>query len=303
MNTLYYTRPFAPVHIGIRLCFCGKPTVEDHDFCFCSPQCARADAMRALGEDDCHYRQVMRGAYANSGAPEPAIYRHKSENQLRNASIARRVPGMSQGLRHPPKPTHEKTLPTLEEATSSRDRRVHDTRRPFESRNEGVGLIAAEPSAPPQRTLKRSLPSRAGLSNGVRGSVLAMFRNKNQQTAPLNVKKKAPVINRESSVTAAVLRDMEEENEEEAALWKLLNSTEDRSPTAYPQARPITATRRSGGIRRSASFAGWNDQIENRKPFEKDRGSVMQSVFQLRKMWQETPDPMPNFDEESDEEY
>ncbi|KAG0708462.1 hypothetical protein DFH29DRAFT_482340 [Suillus ampliporus] len=318
MNPHMFPGTFAPVYIGVKSCFCGSPTVEDHEFCFCSPECARADAMRALGEDDCHYRKVMR-AYTNSGTSEPAISRHKSENQLRSVSIVKRPPGMSQGLRHPPRPTHEKTLPTLEEVTSSilaREGRyeggavvsgpsVHDTRRPFEDRNESVGPIAAEPSPPPQRTLKRSLPSKAGLSKGIRRSVFAMFSNKTQQTAPLNVKKTALVIRRDSSVTAAVLREMEEENDEEAALRRLLNHTEDRSrppTTAYHQGRPLTTTRRSGGIRRSASFAGWNNQNEHRNPLEEDRGSVMQSVFQLRQMWDEMPDTMPDFDE-SDEEY
>ncbi|KAG1748573.1 hypothetical protein EDB19DRAFT_1825623 [Suillus lakei] len=241
MNPLILTNAFASVHIGVKQCFCGKPTVEDHDFCFCSPDCARADSLRALGgQGDCHYRNVMRRACANSAAPE------------------------------------------------------HGPRRPFESRNESV---VAQQSPPPQRTLKHSLPSKPGLNKGVRGSIFAMFRKQSQQTAPPSTK-----IRRESSVTGAILQEMEEEDEEEATLRRLLNHTEDRSrpPTlAQYQARQTTATRRSGVIRRSASFAGFNSQIDNRK----ERGSVMETLFQLRQAWNGTTDIMPDFDERSDEEY
>ncbi|KAG0708467.1 hypothetical protein DFH29DRAFT_1045224 [Suillus ampliporus] len=197
MNPHMFPRTFAPVYIGVKSCFCGRPTVEDHDFCFCSPECARADAMRALGEDDCHYRKVVR-AYANPGTREPAITRHKSENQLRSASIVKRPSGRPEGLRHLPRPTHERTLPKLEEVTSSilaRERRyesgavvsgpsVHDTRRPFEYRNEYVGPIAAEPSPPPQRMLKHSLPSNAGHSKGIRGSASDDVRQQDSTDCP-----------------------------------------------------------------------------------------------------------------------
>ncbi|KAG1818482.1 uncharacterized protein BJ212DRAFT_93702 [Suillus subaureus] len=73
-------------------CFCGKSTVKDHEFCFCSPACARADSFRALGgQSDYHYRNVIRKAYiyANLAAPEHALLRHKSEHQLCSVSIRR----------------------------------------------------------------------------------------------------------------------------------------------------------------------------------------------------------------------
>ncbi|KAG1727819.1 hypothetical protein EDB19DRAFT_174659 [Suillus lakei] len=295
MNPLIFTNTFASVHIGVKECFCGNPTVEDHDFCFCSPDCARADSLRALsGQGDCHYRNIMQRAYASSAAPEHALLRRQSEHQLRSVSIAKRV-SVSRHSPHPPKPT--KTLPTLEEATSSittregryegRDTSVDNPRRPFEPRNESIGT---QQSPPPQRTLKRSLPSKSGLNTGVRGSIFAMFRKKNQETAPPNAR-----IRRESSVTGAILQELEEENEEEDALRRLLNRTEDRSrppSLAHHQVRQTTADRRSRIIRRSASFAGF-----------KGRGSVMETVFQLRQAWNDEPEFMPDFDERSDEEY
>ncbi|KAG1780511.1 hypothetical protein EV702DRAFT_1077971 [Suillus placidus] len=300
MNSLIFTNAFAPVDIGVKECFCGKPTVEDHEFCFCSPDCARADSLRTLGgQGDYHYRNLMRRACADSAAPEHTLLRHKSEHQLRSASIARRV-SVSQQSPHSPKPTI--TLPKLEEFTTSiiaregscegRDTSVHDPRQPFEPRNESVDT---QQFPLPQRILKRSLPSKSGLNKDARGSIFAMFRKKSQQTAPPSAK-----IRRESSVTGAILQEMEEE---ETAWGIPLNPTEDKSrpPTlAHHQVRQTPDIRRSRVIRRSASFAGLNSQVENQSG---DRGSVMEAVFQLRQAWNETPDITPDFDESSDEEY
>ncbi|KAG2066923.1 hypothetical protein BDR04DRAFT_897427 [Suillus decipiens] len=292
MNPLIFST-FALAHVGVKECFCGKPTVEDHEFCFCSPGCARADSLRSLGgQGDCHYRNVMQRACGNSAAPERVLLRRRSEHQLRNNSTSSHI-SRSQHPQHPLKAT--KALPTVEEITSSlpaqqgkyegTDTSVRSPRRPFEPRNESVD---AQQSPPPQRTLKRSLPSKSGLNKGVRSSSFAMFREK--QTSQPDAK-----IRRESSVTGAILQEMEEENEEEAALHK---RTEDRSrpPTlVHHQARQTTAVRQSHVIRRSASFAGLNSHRNG------ERGSVMEAVFQLRQAWNEMTDIIPDF-ERSDEE-
>lgn len=89
MNTRVRQNPFSGAHMGITKCFCGSLTVEDHDFCFCSPECARADAMAALGGEDSHYRKVVRKAYVSCGALPPAIYRRKAEEKI---STAKPVP-------------------------------------------------------------------------------------------------------------------------------------------------------------------------------------------------------------------
>ncbi|KAG2147443.1 uncharacterized protein EDB93DRAFT_1147313 [Suillus bovinus] len=297
MNPLIFTNAFASVHIGVKECFCGKPTIEDHDFYFCSPGCARADSLRALGgQGDCHYRNVMQRAHTGSAAPERGLSRHKSAHQLRSLSTSRHV-SVSQHPLHHPKAT--KALPTIEEVTSTLlaqqgrheggDTSAHGPRRPFESRNESVD---GQRSPLPQRTLKRSLPSEAGLNKNIRNSIVALFRN--NQTSQPDAK-----IRRESSITGAILQEMEEEDEEEAAWQRLLNRTEDRSrpPTlVHHQVRQTTAARQSRIIRRSASFAGSRSQIDDK------RGTVMEVVFQLRQAWNEAGDFMPDFDERSDDE-
>ncbi|KAG1818556.1 uncharacterized protein BJ212DRAFT_1586928 [Suillus subaureus] len=274
--------------------------MEDHDFFFCSPDCARADSLRTLGgQGDCHYRNIMQKACANSAAPKHALSRRKSEHQLRRVSTSRHA-SVSQHPPHPPNAS--KALPTVEEITSSlltqqgryegEDTSVYSPQRPFEPRNESVDV---QQSPLPQRNLQCSLPSKSGLNKGVRSSIFAMFHKK--QTFQPDTK-----IRRESSVTGAILQEMEEEIEEEAASQRLLNHTEGRSrpPTlVHHQVKQTTTIRQSCVIRRSASFAGLNSQIENRNG---ERGSVMEAVFQLRQAWNETADFTPDFDERSDEE-
>jgi hypothetical protein len=265
MNPLIFTNVFASVHIGVKECFCGKLAMEDHDFCFCSPNCARADSLRTLGgQGDCHYRNIMQSACTNSAAPEHVLLRHKSEHQLRSVSTSRHV-SVSQ---HLPRP-HEamKALPTVDEITSSlvarqgryedKDSSVYSPRRPFERRNDYVDV---QQSPLPERTLKRSLPSKSGLNKGVRSSIFAMFRKK--QTSQPDAK-----IRRKSLVTGVILQEMEEEPEEEAAWQSLLNYAEDGSrplTLVHRQVRQTTTIRRSRVIRRSTSFAGLNSQIGNR---------------------------------------
>jgi hypothetical protein len=281
MDPLILANVFPSDHIGNKYCFCGKPAVEDHEFYFCSPRCARADSLRTLGgQGDYHYRNVMQRARDNPPVAQHTLVRHKSEHQLRTVSIARRV-SASQQSPHTSKPTM--TLPTLEEEDApsiligedrceGRDSSVQ-ARRPFEPRG---GSVDAQQSPPPERTLKRSLTSKAGLNKGIRDSVFALFRKKSQKTGPPSAK-----LRGESSVTGAMLQEMEEEDEEEA--------------------RQSTDIRRSRVIRRSVSFAGLNSQMENRNG---NRGSVMETIFQLRQAWNETTDiTAEDFNEGSDEDY
>ncbi|KIK33792.1 hypothetical protein CY34DRAFT_813360 [Suillus luteus UH-Slu-Lm8-n1] len=269
MDDLILANVYESAHSGTKDCFCGKPAVEDHEFYFCSTGCARADSLRTLGgQGDCHYRNVMQKARDNPPTPQHTLARHKSEQQLRTVSIARRASASRQSIR-PPKPT--KTLPTLKEEDApailigearceGKDTSVQGPPRPFEPRNESVAAQQAPP--PPQRTLKRSLTSKAGLNKNIRDSVFALFRKKSQKTGTPSAK-----VQGESSVTGAMLQKMEEEDEEEV--------------------RQSTGIRRSRVVRRSVSFAGLNSQIESRIG---GRGSVMETIFQLRQAWDETTD-------------
>ncbi|KAF8550102.1 hypothetical protein OG21DRAFT_1525383 [Imleria badia] len=64
-------------------CFCGRKTVESHEFWYCSTECARQDSLRSLGSSECHYRNVVRDAYARAGAPKRQLRRVASSFHLR----------------------------------------------------------------------------------------------------------------------------------------------------------------------------------------------------------------------------
>lgn len=69
---------FAP-----EFCFCGKKTVESHEFWFCSTECARLDSLRSLDARECHYRKAMYDAYDQAGAPGHYPRRMMSVDHLR----------------------------------------------------------------------------------------------------------------------------------------------------------------------------------------------------------------------------
>ena len=72
-------------------CFCGRKTVEPHEYWFCSAECARLDSLRSLGNPNCHYRNVVRDAYVRAGAPELQPRRMMSTVHLRPGPSEQRV--------------------------------------------------------------------------------------------------------------------------------------------------------------------------------------------------------------------
>ena len=72
-------------------CFCGRETVETHDFLFCSTECARHDSLRSLGDPNCHYRNVVRDAYVRAGTPELQPRRMASAVHLRPGPSVHRI--------------------------------------------------------------------------------------------------------------------------------------------------------------------------------------------------------------------
>ena len=87
-------------------CFCGRKTVESHEFWFCSTECARQDSLRSLGGPNCHYRNVVRDAYVRAGAPELQPRRTMSTAPLRTGPCEQR------GFANPPPPFHPPTNPS-----------------------------------------------------------------------------------------------------------------------------------------------------------------------------------------------
>ena len=70
MSPVEQVQPFALEKLRGSICFCGAPTTTEHEFCFCSTKCARADALRALDSSESHYRKVFQRACVGP-APDP----------------------------------------------------------------------------------------------------------------------------------------------------------------------------------------------------------------------------------------
>lgn len=79
MTPVAQVQPFALENLRGSICFCGAPTIAEHEFCFCSIACARADALHALDASDSHYRKVFRRACVG---PAPGLRRQASAGML-----------------------------------------------------------------------------------------------------------------------------------------------------------------------------------------------------------------------------
>ncbi|KAG1754850.1 uncharacterized protein EDB91DRAFT_256278 [Suillus paluster] len=304
MKPRNYADPFAPAHMGVKRCFCGNQTVEDHDFCFCSPECARADALRALGGDDCHYRKVVRKAYVSSGAPEPAIYRRKSENHLRRLPFAKQA--ILPSIPRLPKPAHQHNQPTM----GGQDDRCVRNEMVFPTLAEVTSAILArkakqtgDPSTkPPPVTAQISLdalpltPSqqtRPSFGQGARKPPLAQLHSAPPQTMPLNVNNKTVTRRRRQE---SIFQSMAEES----GTVNHRTKESSMSPRPQRQALPntIVATPRSGNIHRSASFADCHSPAERSRRALEGGESLMQLFNQLEDVrdWIENFDGTPDSD-------
>ncbi|KAL4081016.1 hypothetical protein J3A83DRAFT_120382 [Scleroderma citrinum] len=122
-------QPFALQKLCGSLCFCGVPTTAEHEFCFCSTECSRADALRALDASESHYRKVFQRACVG---PPPGLRRQASAGLLPNphpqqgwAPRLQRSKHVKPAQMRPDKPQHNRnhlahgTRPTLEQVTDA----------------------------------------------------------------------------------------------------------------------------------------------------------------------------------------
>lgn len=314
MNTCIRRNPFSETHMGITKCFCGNLTVEDHDFCFCSPECARADAMVSLGGEDSHYRKVVRKAYVRCGAPVPAIYRRKTEEKT---PIAKHVPA----ILRPVNTTHqcnkqntggqndgsakkEKVFPTLAQVTSA----------VLARKAKQGGEAAVEPAAKTSQfaaqislnalPISPPLPNqqiRPGLDRSAHKPPLARLRSAPQQTMPLKVNEKTVIFRSQPSMLHPVAEARGRKNGDDTPLLRMLDRrAEKRSIRPRPQLPVLphttAAIRPPGSLRRSSSFAGWHSPAAHRDRAAED-GTSMKEIFdQLEDIrtwiegWDGTPD-------------
>ncbi|KAF9236968.1 hypothetical protein BU15DRAFT_76459 [Melanogaster broomeanus] len=314
--------PFDPEQMRGNLCFCGKETVEYHDFCFCSTQCAREDTIRALDDTECHYRDVMRRACIKAGAPDPYPRRRMSAEQLRPLPIEERA-SASAPLRlvRPTNPVHHKNkptvggdsegrkrgvFPTLSQVTGvvlskkavageqlvaeARDRarwrgfgntssRVKQAQAPVDE-PEALQQISLDdiplPEDVPRQTLRPVPQPTAGLKNNIRKSVTAFFNSgKGRKFGKSDLGSESRIFGHPVNT---------------------LTPGKISSRFPIPSAIPVQESR---GLRRSASFAGWDAFPQNPALDEDD--SLMQIVAEMREeMRADQFDPMSFFDEHAE---
>ncbi|KIK93940.1 hypothetical protein PAXRUDRAFT_483990 [Paxillus rubicundulus Ve08.2h10] len=317
--------PFALEQMRGNFCFCGKATAEDHEFCFCSTKCAREDALRALDDTECHYRDVVRRACIKAGVQDPCPRRRISAEQIRLLPNAERASANAPlRLVRPTKPVHGKHkptaggdredekrggFPTLSEVTgvvlskkaiAGEELMAEAHERP---RWQGFGkeltcvnpvpLPADEPFKQisldciplpedvPRQTLRHAPRSTTGLRNNIRKSVAALFNSaKALKTGKSNVSAEpAMVFGHPVNPFAAV-------------------AFGPRAPFPPPPCAPVQKTR---GLRRSASFAGWDAFPQD--PVLDEDDSLMKILAEMRaEMRADNFDPMCFFSEREGDE-
>ncbi|KAF8836173.1 hypothetical protein BDN67DRAFT_1014911 [Paxillus ammoniavirescens] len=316
--------PFALEQIRSNLCFCGKATVEDHEFCFCSTQCAREDALRALDDTECHYRDVVRRACIKAGV-DPCPRRRMSAEQMCLLPDAERASANAPlRLVRPTKPVHHKNkptangdredkkrggFPTLSEVTGvvlskkaiageelvveAHDRprwqgfgkelsRANPVPPPADEPLKQISLdVIPLPEDVPRQTLRHAPQSTAGLKNNIRKSVAALFNSaKALKTGKSNVSAEPEMVfghpvNPFATVTFGP-----------------------RAPLPPPLCVP---GKKSKGLRRSASFAGWDAFPQD--PVLDEDDSLMKILAEIRaEMRADNIDPRRFFDEREEDD-
>ncbi|KAG1780551.1 hypothetical protein EV702DRAFT_1194024 [Suillus placidus] len=312
-NTRVRPNPFSGAYMGITRCFCGDLTVEDHDFCFCSPECARADAMAALGGEDSHYRKVVRKAYVSCGALAPAIYRRKAEEK---PSIAKHVPAIPR----PDNPAHqpnkqnmgsqndvsakkEKVFPTLAQVTTAvLARKAKQGGEAVVETSVKTPQVAVKisidalpvPSPPPnQRT-------RLGLDRGAHKSPLTQLHGAPQQIMPLKVDDKTVALRSQPSILPPVTGERGRENGDDAPLPRKLDRRAEKRPMSPRPQQPVlpnttAAIRPPDSLRHSASFTGRSpaehcDRVSEEGESLKELFDQLEDIRTWIEGWDGTPD-------------
>ncbi|KAH7925158.1 hypothetical protein BV22DRAFT_459310 [Leucogyrophana mollusca] len=195
---------FEPEYFKSPTCLCGKPTIADHDLCYCSPACAQEDAARSLFNNQSHYREICKIAKEaaepsnDKQLPPGAAVTTPAKPTARAITAARTTKKQGSGW------------PTLADITTEILTRranasageglssippqaklsVHnpDERGPVLSPTDLINLTTADGT--PRHFLKRSLRSTVDLGRSIRRSASVHMLKRLKGTEPLRVEKK-----------------------------------------------------------------------------------------------------------------
>ena len=254
-------------------CFCGRKTIESHEFWFCSIECARLDSLRSLGNPECHYRNVVRDAYVRAGALELQPRRMMSAGNLRTGTMAG-FPTLSQvtGKVLTKKATAGEPLVAERHdrprwgGFSNAPSRAHTAQRPRDHNFEQGSLDTIPlPEHVPARSLRR-VPAVAALVNFGRP------RKVNEGESP----DRAP-----GYTMNPIIPPVRQES---------LPSHHQMNPSSAGPAQTLKA------LRRSASFGGWNATPHSGPSNEQD--PLMHIIEEMREELAESFDPKSLFNQE-----
>ncbi|KAG1882743.1 hypothetical protein F4604DRAFT_1742620 [Suillus subluteus] len=293
MNSRVRQNPFSEAHMGITKCFCGNLTVENHDFCFCSPECARADAMAALGGEDSHYRKVVRKAYVSCGARPPAIYKRKAEEKTPIAKHVPAIPRPASATQHKKQnigdqndgsANKEKVFPTLAQVTTAvlarkaKQGGEATVETSMKTPQVAIQISLDAPPAPP--SIQQTRP---GLDRGVHKSPLTQWRGAPQQIMPLKFDDKTVALRSQPPILRPVAEERGRENGHDTHLLRKLDrrAEERRMPPRHQ--RPVlpnttAAIRPPGSLRRSASL-GWHSPAEQHRDRISEEDESLKELF------------------------
>lgn len=298
-------------------CFCGRRTVESHEFWFCSTQCARKDSLRSLDDPECHYRNVVRNAYVRAGVPELHPRRMMSVDHLRHS------PSEQRGFANAPSRFLPPTNPSFQSRVTPARRAVRDPNMagfPTLSQVTGEVLNKKVTEGKPLVVERRDRPRYQGFPNAPsRANPVQSPRDHTfeqisldaipyPEHVPARSLRHVPPssdslkTNIRKSVAALLTagRSRKDKEVEKRVFGHPVNTfippVRKESMPSHHQMSPSSAipAQRSKALRRSASFAGWN-ATPHGGPFN-DQDAVMHVIDEMREECAESFDPRSLFD-------
>lgn len=293
-------------------CFCGRKTVESHEFWYCSTECARQDSLRSLDNPECHYRNVVQ-AYVRGDGPEPQPRRMVSADHMRSFANAPPpfVPPMNPPQHNAPfaprAPCERNMLgyPTLSQVTG----KILSKKA---SAGESLRATAERHDRPRWEGLSNAHPSQ--------GSSDPTFQQISLDAIPLPEHVPARPLRRVPSSIGG-LRN----NTGKPSVAKLLNFGRSRKATegeiservfghpVNPIIPPVrkeslpshhqvntpsaTLAQSTKALRRSVSFNGWNATARDPRD---EQDSLMNIIEEMREEFSECFDPRSLFNQEGD---
>ncbi|KAH7909572.1 hypothetical protein BJ138DRAFT_1154967, partial [Hygrophoropsis aurantiaca] len=267
-------------YFNVPTCFCGKPTIADHDNCYCSRICAQEDAARSLFGKKSHYRDIyqvakrkaaeahgialaplgppanashIRGKPTLAGASDsrnrtlrkpaahwPTLEDITAEVMAKNGNVPPRGPYMTP---MPPRDGRQHYHPHLDE-----ENRVHPI----------IDLNTVAAATPPPPFLKRTPRSSFFSRNSVRRTASQNMLNRLRGTEPLRVEKRD--VKRGEWIPEPLARHPVEKKPSHIPIYAVPRSPPAVYPQYQPLARPSCTPSRS--VRRSISLAAL-DNLED----------------------------------------